>query len=82
MINAKISGIVVTQGTNCYDEINIYYELIKELKEPKVNCNGLMLYNSNVEYYPLLNSYNSLNDDKPRTYSSNDFEVILFLILI
>ncbi len=32
-----------------------------------------MLYSSSIEHYPLLNSYNSLNDKKPQVYESTDF---------
>ena len=71
---SKVTGILFTKGTNCANERNTFYDLVRELKEaPDNQTSGIMLYNSNVEYYPLLNSYNSLNDDKPRTYSSTDF---------
>ena len=73
LIKAKISGIVVTKTLNMLGERNTYYELINELTKTKVNCSGLMMYNSSVDYYPLLNSYNSLNDNKPYNYESNDY---------
>ncbi len=69
-----VTGIVFTSGTNCAKERNVYYELIRELKEtPDEQASGLMLYSSSIEHYPLLNSYNSLNDKKPQVYESTDF---------
>ena len=73
LIKAKISGIVVTKTYNMLGERNTFYELINELTKTKVICSGLMMYNSSVDYYPLLNSYNSLNDNKPYYYESNDY---------